>query len=329
MALKLVKRQHSPFWYIRGTVRGSIVFESTKTADRAVADDVRIKREGALLQRSVHGAKAVASFIEAAVSYMEVGGERRFIGPLIEHFGKTPLAQIDQTAIDRCVRLLYPDAAPSTVNRHVHTPCAAVMHHAAKRGLCDWIRIERPKQPEGRVRWLEPEEAERLIDRAPTRLRPLVIFLLYTGCRISEAIELPWDRVNLSERLAYLPATKTGQARGVYLPDPVLVALASLQHRDGSVFGYASRYSVRSSWRLMCKRAGIADFTPHDCRHTWATWMRRYGGLDLLGLMEAGRWRDHKSVLRYTHVAPGEASRAADRLPYVQNPCTPAKREAK
>ena len=84
-------------------------------------------------------------------------------------------------------------------------------------------------------------------------------------------IELTWDRVNLSERLAYLPTTKTGQARGVYLPDPVLVALADLQHLDGSVFRYSSRYSLRSSWLLMCERAGISNFTPHDCRHTFST----------------------------------------------------------
>ena len=75
------------------------------------------------------------------------------------------------------------------------------------------------------------------------------------------------------------------------------------------------------------------SYAPHVYRYIiyatpYATWMRRYGGLDLRGLMEAGGWRDHKSVLRYTHVAAGEASRAADRLPGAHNPCTAAKRGA-
>ncbi len=329
MALKLKKRGRSPYFYVRGTVRGQIVFESTGTADREAADALRIKRESQLLDRSVFGAKAAVTFIEAAVSYMENGGERRHIGRLIEHFGTTLLAQIDQSAIDGAARMLQPDGGPATRIRQVYTPTAAVLHHAARRKWCDWVRIERPKESAPRIRWLEPEEAARLIECASERLRPLVIFLLYTGSRLSEAIEMSWDRVNLEEGMAYVPKTKNGKAQSFRLPEQVVDALINMPRYNNGFFGYAGRKSVGRPWKKMCERAGIEDFTPHDCRHTWASWMMRDPEMSELGLISTGRWTNIRSVARYAHITPSAAARAADRLPDVtkgvQNPCSPRK----
>ncbi len=39
--------------------------------------------------------------------------------------------------------------------------------------------------------------------------------------------------------------------------------------------------------------------------------------------MEAGGWSDIKSVARYAHVMPGEAARAADRLPELGQNTSP------
>lgn len=52
--------------------------------------------------------------------------------------------------------------------------------------------------------------------------------------------------------------------------------------------------------------------------YTWATWMRRYGGLDKSGLVSTGRWRDEASIARYTHIVVSEESRKAMLLP-VEN----------
>ena len=51
----------------------------------------------------------------------------------------------------------------------------------------------------------------------------------------------------------------------------------------------------------MLKRAGIRDFTPHDCRHTWASWHSR-ANRDLTALMELGGWKSVSMVMRYAHV---------------------------
>lgn len=329
--LKLVRRPKSPYWIIRGTLRGVRVEESTGTGNKQAAEEIRVKREHDILTESVYGRSATATFAHAALSYLESGGTKRFIEPIIEHFGTTLLAKIGQDAIDRGARKLYPDATPATRNRQFYTPVSAVMTHAAKRGWCAPLILERPPQPKGRTRWLKLEEANRLIEACGEHLRPLVIFLLYTGARAGEALWLDWRNVDLSRAHVIFEKTKNGDPRGVSLHQRVIAALANLPHREGEVFRrpdglpYArpdgddlddtsAGGRIKKAFKGACRRAGITDFTPHGCRHTWATW--HYGqNRDLAKLMALGGWRTPSQVWRYAHTNVDEHKASIDALP--------------
>src|SRR4029077_16974504 len=231
MPLKLTRRHGSPNFYVRGTVRGVTVDESTGVADRQAAETIRAKREWEIIQASIHGRKATVTFLEAAVDYIEAGGGRRYLQPLIDHFGTTPLVKIDQVAIDRAADILKPNAKNSTRDRQGYTPVSAVLKRAAKRSLCEWRQIGRPSQPSGRVRWITPHEADRLIRSCSPHMRPLVVFLFYTGARVSEAVYLDWQQLDLARRQVQFLATKNGEARGVPLHPRVVQALERLTHR--------------------------------------------------------------------------------------------------
>ncbi len=196
---------------------------------------------------------------------------------------------------------------------------SAILTHAAKRQLCDKPAFERPKQPRGRVRWITFEEADRLIACCSPHLAPLVTFMLFTGCRIGEALALDWRDVDLSRAHASFLETKNGDRRGTPLHPRALAALANLPHRTGTVFRrpdkqpYAPKKDgggqIKTAFMAACRRAGIKDFHPHDCRHTWATW-HYAANRDLAALMALGGWRTVSMVLRYAHVnvsnlAPG------------------------
>ena len=58
----------------------------------------------------------------------------------------------------------------------------------SSRGLAPII-LERPKVSQPPIRWLTLDEANRLIAACGEHLRPLVIFMLYSGARIGEALE--------------------------------------------------------------------------------------------------------------------------------------------
>jgi integrase len=256
---------------------------------------------------------------------MEAGGERRYMQRLLDRFGGLPLEQINQAVIDQTAKALYPTAAASTLNRQVYTPISAVLKHGATRGLCEYRQIERPTQPKGRVRWITPAEADRLITACAAHLRPLVVFLLYTGARVSEALYLDWRQVDLQRSHVDFTSTKNGEARGVPLHPRVVAALANLPHREGEVFrrpdGYAYARKddgggqIKTAFRGACLRAKIADFSPHDCRHTWATW-HYAANRDLPALMNLGGWKSEKMVLRYTHVNVAHLARSIAALPW-------------
>jgi integrase len=344
MPLRLVRRRGATNYYLRGTVRGQSIFETTGTDNPVAADAIRIKRENELLQRSVFGPGATVTFAEAAVSYLEDGaGEARYLGRwdeksgewtlLIGHFGKRPIAKIGQAEIDEAVQTLYPSAKPSTRKRQVYIPMSAVLHHAARKGWCGVPLLQHPRVKPPKTKWSTPERLDKLLPHCSPKLRRLVVFLTYTGARISEALRIDWDEdVSLSRRSVILRLTKNGKPRTVHVPDPLLAELAAVPQaaRKGKVFNWAARSAVYKPLRRACKLAGVEYLPPHQQgRHTYATWLRTYAGLDLVGLKEAGGWESLSSVERYAHVTPNEAAKAADRLPAVQRPSSPVSKSKK
>ena len=319
MPLKLhpPRPNRSKNWRIRGTYLRVSVDRSSGAPKKAIAQKKLQEIERAIERGSFTSGP---TFAGAALTYLNQGGERRFIRPLVTHFKESPLGRVDQQAVDEAAKILYPPGiseTPSshnaTINRQVHTPISAIL---ASAGVD--LRLKRPKQPTGRVRWVNPERAEELVAACSTRLRPLVVFLLYTGCRISEATNLAWEDVELDQSYALVRTTKNGDPRGVHLPPVVVAELANLEGgRDDKVFDYPHRAHVYPDWHEACESIGLNDFNPHDLCHTWATWMRRYGGRDERGLVGTGRWRNRRSVDRYVHVVVGEDALAADDLPNV------------
>jgi integrase len=260
---------------------------------------------------------------------MEAGGERRFLGTIVSHFGTTPLKAIDNAAIHHAARSLHPHSSAATINRQVFTPTTAVLRHAAKLGLCSVPIVSRPRVRNERVRWLTPTEAEALIAACADHLRPLVIFMLYTGARCGEALWLDWRQVDLTRRHVSFVMTKNGEARGVPLHPRVIVTLASLNHREGEVFrkhdgcaytrprtrdDTSAGTRIETAFAGAVRRAGLTDFHPHDCRHTWATW-HYAANRDLGALKKLGGWKSEKMVLRYAHVNTDEFAASINRLP--------------
>jgi integrase len=310
----------NPCYRIRGTYLHISVDQSTGARDEKTAK-VALRKLKADIEAGTFTIKGDPTFAEKALSYMEGGGERRFMAPLLKHFGNIQLSKIDQDAINAAGARLYPNASPATRNRQVHTPVSAVLKHA---GLVGPVR--RPKGAQGRVRldWLTPKQAGAFLNAAyerDTEFGVMLETLLYTGMRLGDVLGLECRRVDLEAATAYLPITKNGEPRLVHLPPKAVAVLASHPRglaRRGRLF---SRWTKsRALYKLFhgaAKKAGIVlerrtGF--HVFCHTWATWMRQHGA-DTKTLILTGRWKDEKSAGRYQHTVTTEAARIADLLP--------------
>ncbi len=71
---------------------------------------------------------------------------------------------------------------------------------------------------------------------------------------------------------------------------------------------------IKTGFVAACRRAGIEDFSPHCCRHTWATW-HYAANRDLLALKELGGWKTIAMVERYAHVNTEHLRGSIDLLP--------------
>jgi integrase len=326
-------------YYIRGTYLGVAVDESTRTSVEALARQILNKKKRQIERGELSEPATVTptgpTFLSAAVAYIENGGESRFLGQydektegwsgLIAHFGEKPLSEIDQAAIFEAAKKLLPRGTPPTWNRQIFTPISAVLKSAGIKA-----EIARPKGWRGSkaTTWLRPEQAFALFKAADAKDREFGIFirtLAYTGMRLSECTGMTLDKLELSESFAYVPTTKNGDPRGVHLPPVIVAQLANhprgLDRKGQRVFRFR-KCGRLYTWLQEVLDAAEIDLPPrvgfHVLRHTWGTWMRRYGKLDTRGLVGTGAWKDEKSAARYEHVVVTEEARRANRLP-VEN----------
>lgn len=318
-------RGTSPYYSVRGTYLGVYVNRSTKAADRATAKKVLKQFEKDIERgRFTDPVKKQPTFADAAYRYVREGHDDRFLDKLNAYFGDTPLDQIDQEKIDDAAHALYPTATNATRNRQVHSPVSAVLHFAGVD-----MRLRRPPGANGEKRefFFKPEQAEAVI-QAATERRPefglFLTFLLYTGLRLGEACIVKCDDLELRNATAFAGKTKNGDPRRVHLPPPLVAALANHPRgldRKGKLFKFYKAGRIYAWLDEAAQAVGVHipdGVAFHAFRHTYGSYLRRYGKLDTSGLVATGAWKSHDAARRYEHVDVSEAARASDLFPPIR-----------
>lgn len=326
MPLYTYKRPNG-LYHIRGTVQGRRIDQSARTRSKGEAEALKAKLEADLFKRSVYGERAVATFDEAVELYLNADGSPDHLEPIMDRIGSRRLSEVNQALVDGLAKEMKPDAAASTRIRQIYTPILAVMNAAAEAGLCDPIKLRKPKVGAGRTEYLTPQEAEDWLAALPSHLKRVVTFYLGTGCRATEGLSLIWKDVTLGERRAVFWDTKAGYARGADLGKRVRKELPERAKKsDAFVFlnSQGQPWHAYDAINLMLKRvrarrekqiaegAKLPHLTPAHChlfRHTWATWAYACTR-DLTYLMSQGGWKSATMVMRYTHVATDDLAGA-------------------
>lgn len=299
MPLKLIRRDGSDNWYIRGSVRGTRVFESTGTSDKEYAEAIRVKREARILEESVHGAKATVTFVEAASSYLDGGGSIRFLGRqegtrwtgLVGHFGARKLRTIGQADLDEAARKLLPNASQETRNRQCYTPFIAIWNHAARNGWADERTWRRPRKPKGTAlkpapkragtRPISYDDAAKFVSSMSPAPGWAMTILFYTGMRPIELFALEGSEIDIARRWMVVASSKTGAPRGVPMHEFITPLMSYLKERGDPIIrtprGPAYPLTedgggqMKSAVLGATKRSGIRDVSPYTARHTVST----------------------------------------------------------
>lgn len=172
-------------------------------------------------------------------------------------------------------------------------------------------KVSKPKQGRGRTRRLEQEEEHKLLEAAPSDLKPLILFALETAMRRGELSAMRWNHVDLAKRYVHLPKTKNGEPRSVPLsPNALMVLKALPRNIRGAVFNIRPD-TITKKFTTAVKHAGLNNLRFHDLRHEATSRLFENTDLDFMEIKGITGHKSLQMLSRYSHL---RAHKLADRL---------------
>lgn len=271
-------------------------------------------------KRAVGNYKALAEqHLDYARTYQKnpANTERIIRLHILPRWGKMRLDEITQPAVAKWLaEKLAEGLAPATVEK------IRVMFNRSFELALRWETPGVSKNPvkgiprkpinNARERFLNAAEAKRLMAAVEASLNPqlkhIVGLLLLTGARVSELLHAEWRHIDLEKRQWLIPTSKTGRARHVPLSKPAIDMLNAVPRFAGCPYVLPNPetrkpyVSVKHSWQTARDEAKLPDLRIHDLRHSAASFMIN-AGIDLFAVGRVLGHADHKSTMRYSHLA--------------------------
>ncbi len=178
------------------------------------------------------------------------------------------------------------------------------------------------KVDDARIRYVAPEEAEKLRFSLPAWLKPLVIVAAQTGLRQGNIVQLTFPQLDFNRNLIIVPKTKNGDPAVIPMTNTVRNTLLKvLQDRKiASVYVFCDEFGkphsgkkVSMAFRRSCERAGINDLRFHDLRHDFATLLIN-NGASLYEVQRGLVQKDQRMSQRYAHLLLGTLREAFKRI---------------
>lgn len=206
----------------------------------------------------------------------------------------------------------------STVNRKLACLSKLLRKHHRNGEIDRLPDIRKLPERNGRIRFLDQHEEVAILanlDRIDEAYGLLARFLIDTGARVGEALQLRW--CDVVEGHATFWETKGNTPRTVPLTERAVEVLKSRRGiTPAGPFSDIRYANFRNAWLKSRKRAGLGgdpQVVPHILRHTCASRLAQ-NGVDIKRIQE---FLGHKSLtmtLRYAHLAPRHLDVCADAL---------------
>ena len=155
-------------------------------------------------------------------------------------------------------------------------------------------------------------QAAKKIETSPF-LAEKIILSVHTGLRRGSLFHLRWDHVDFLNRVLRIQRTKSGRPHALPLNATGLTTLQALYNQRIPDCPYAFPHAtgrkagepvqdVKNAFHTALETAGIKDFTWHDLRHTFASWLIMKGA-SLRSVAELLGHRGLRMVMRYAHLS--------------------------
>jgi integrase len=240
-------------------------------------------------------------------------------------FGDCPLSQISVQQLRQFhVELKSLGLSGSTSDHHVklmrHIYSTAISFEVVEKNPASKVPLF--NEDNKRSRYVRDDELPRLLGVLKTDANRsvcnLVLWLLATGMRLSEALTLEFSDIDQKAGVLTVRAlnSKSKRVRHVPLNDVAKEILAGIRKRPGQTRLFIGRKGeplvyVHKVWHRLREKAGIADVRLHDLRHTYASYMVS-SGQSLYSVQQALGHADASTTIRYAHLSNKALQDAAD-----------------
>jgi integrase len=303
-------------WWVRFQWNGQEVRRSARTAVKSEARAYLADLQAQYRSLTLTGKERV-TFATAAVAYVEGHVSRKKVSTiasymqslrvLTEEFGQLYLDQITRSRIAAFEAKQLKRVSASKV-KHYRAAMSGLFSTAIQREWADSnpCRDLAPIEVRNaRHRYLTPQEWRALKAALPAGLAAVATVAIQRGMRLGEILALEWSDLDFHRKTIAIRDSKGNRPRLLPMEDAEAV-LADLPRQGRFVFpsstGQRQRVdNVSRAVNAAARQAGVADFTFHDLRHTFASWYVQRGG-DLYRLQLILGHKGPTMTQRYAHL---------------------------
>ena len=329
--MSLILRGKKKIWHIDIMIDGQRIRQSTDTNDRKLAENILAKIRTKVVEGKYYPKPPGENRLFCEMMDKFVKEHRHYRGKIISQntkksyahslkhllpvFAEIPLKKITSERIERYMNDRETEgASPASINRELSLLSVAfnnaIKWKWGKYNPCKGI--EKLPEDNQRIKYLSATEVTKLYAELPGSLKPIVTVARFTGLRISNILELTWDKVDLFRKVIVIGKTKNGEPLGIPMNDTVfktLKGLTKVRHDDTKLVfpnktgTHRCRHNVSKTFKRACKRAGIEDFRFHDLRHDFGSNLVQRG-IDIYSVAKLMGHKDIRMTQRYSHLSP-------------------------
>jgi site-specific recombinase XerD len=252
----------------------------------------------------------------------------------VKIFGDKPLNQITNKEIEYYKSYRLKEVTNTTVNIDLNT-LNSIFNIGLKFGWClhNPVKgIKKIKIPQKERLSMNDKEIEKLLRevKKDTSMKNIILFGLYTGCRLNEILNLQWMDIDLREKVIYIRnkedfKTKTGKTRLIPFGEKLYSVINKMVQIEKNVIKFHSpeaylfskpdnrKYSdsyTTHRFKHYIRKAGLPEkFHFHALRHTFITNCIK-SGINVNYVQALAGHSELKTTLGYTYIGIEDLKKA-------------------
>ena len=258
--------------------------------------------------------------------------ESRLRNHLIPVLGQYPLTEITTPMLSKLLAGLSTTGLSNATLNRIRAMLSSIFNMVIDHDLLEVnpvSRVKKYKENNQIERYLSDEELQRLMlvlkyhehyAISNKTIVAIIKFLLLTGVRKREAMDMQWSDVDFTKSTWLLKFNKSGKARHIALNTDAMAILNALPKISTYIFANPETgkpyNDIRKTFDKVMQCAGISNMRIHDLRHNFAS-LAVNSGESLFVVQKLLGHASPQTTQRYAHLQQSTLQNASEKIAAV------------